>query len=201
MQQRESAKKAAASVAAAHASSLGGGGHGLMQGAPVALLSGAGPQSASTGSQHIGQNVVTQTASWLDRANALLKGTKTEGSNPRNVASGAPPAGQSFDSMPSAEIESQMKEVQRLIYEGPLIQQTTAVLPHLLNNGEQVGAANPFNSAPVAPATDHILERSVNVGPADKRMRTASVSGEEDAEALVGFLRSVRESAAAGQEL
>ena len=52
------------------------------------------------------------------------------------------------------------------------------------------------SSAHVSPALE----------PSDKRMRTSTVadshtSGAEDAEALVGFLRSVRASAAAGQEL
>lgn len=198
MQQRESAKKAAA---AANASSHGEGGHGMIQGVPVALLSGAGSPAASAGSPLGRQNVVTQAASWLDRANALLKGTKAEGGDSKAGSNNTSPAGLlSVDSMPSAEIENQMKEVQRLIYEGPLIQQTTAVLPHLLSSKGQSGTANALHSAPAAPPPDHTSERNANGEHADKRMRRSG-SGAEDAEALVGFLRSVRASAAAGQDM
>jgi hypothetical protein len=69
-----------------------------------------------------------------------------------------------------------MHEVERLIYEGPSIQQTSADLPHMLE-GPLDGSLSPDDE------------------PADKRMRTA-----EDAEALVGFIRSVQASAASGEE-
>ena len=72
----------------------------------------------------------------------------------------------------------QMQEVQRLIHEGPIIQQSSADLPDMLDQAEQqAGTISP------------------NPEPADKRLRTA-----EDAEALVGFLRSVRASAASGED-
>ena len=85
-----------------------------------------------------------------------------------------------------------MKEVQRLIYEGPIIQQTAAGLPQLLNYD---GHDNLLveNSISIAPPQNTTQE------PADKRQKRSSLSGAEDAEALVGFLRSVRASAAAGQ--
>ena len=69
-----------------------------------------------------------------------------------------------------------MQEVQRLIYEGPVIQQTSADLPQILDEESHVA-------------------QGVEEEPADKRLRT-----DEDAEALVGFIRSVRASAASGEE-
>ena len=187
MQQRESAKKAAASAAAANASAQSGRGHGVIQGVPVALLSSShGPVAGPL----LQQNAVTQAASWLDRANALLKGTTVENKSPANMTALSDP---SIDAMPNSEIENQMKEVQRLIYEGPLIQQTSASIPQLLQNGQAASTASGIGML----SSDH----GMNAEPADKRMRTAAHSGAEDAEALVGFLRSVRASAAAGQEL
>ena len=72
-----------------------------------------------------------------------------------------------------------MQEVQRLIHEGPIIQQTSVDLPHMLDDD--------------VPAIGGQL--NVEAEPADKRLRT-----DEDAEALVGFIRSVRASAASGEE-
>jgi hypothetical protein len=79
----------------------------------------------------------------------------------------------------ASDIESQMHEVQRLIHEGPIIQQTSAALPSMLEQAEERAATS-----------------SPEPEPADKRLRTA-----EDAEALVGFIRSVRASAASGQDV
>ena len=187
MQQRDSAKKAAASAAAvAH-----GGGHadrGMVQGVPVALLSGVG-QSSSSDSLQVGQSVVTQAASWLDRANAILKGGHLHASpvTATDLGSTKQTDGESIDSLPYSEIESQMKEVQRLIFEGPRIQQTAAGLPNLLATNPRPN--NVFEGPPSPPE------------PADKRMRTGgTITGAEDAEALVGFLRSVRASAAGGSD-
>lgn len=88
---------------------------------------------------------VAQTAAWLDRAKSALQ---------------EPTAAEA--------LHYQIEQVQRLIYEGPVIQQTSADLPQM-------------------------LETTSDSSPADKRLRT-----DEDAEALVGFIRSVR--AAAGEE-
>jgi len=187
MQQRDSAKKAAASAAAANAATGGQRGHTMIQGVPVALLNTAVGQGSTTENQaEIGQSVVTQAASWLDRANAILRGAQIQGF-PMSSLVGFPDQQESIDTLPNSEIENQMKEVQRLIYEGPQIQMTTAGLPDLL-------ASNPRTSSvldgPPSPPE-----------PVDKRMRTGgTISGAEDAEALVGFLRSVRASAAAGQD-
>eukprot|EP00547_Thalassionema_nitzschioides_P009435 CAMPEP_0194227504 /NCGR_PEP_ID=MMETSP0156-20130528/42892_1 /TAXON_ID=33649 /ORGANISM="Thalassionema nitzschioides, Strain L26-B" /LENGTH=514 /DNA_ID=CAMNT_0038959987 /DNA_START=1212 /DNA_END=2756 /DNA_ORIENTATION=- len=173
IQQRESAKKAAASAAAA-----------------AAAATGRSHFSTSTGnvqapqSQNLPQNLVTKTASWLDRANAIL----SAGQFPRRVPESHPSSSSGQDharavkALPQHELEDQMKEVERLIHEGPIIQQTTAGLPHLLEQA---------NQGPPKPELE----------PADKRLRRCTTndrSGAEDAEALVGFLNSVRAAAAAG---
>lgn len=159
MQQRDSSRKAAASAAAAAAAVTG----------RIPTLSSIDHSDASLpASQSLsGTNAVSRTASWLDRAKSVLK-------DPRDSA-------QDSQASPDSEsdISRQIKEVQSLIYEGPVIQQSSAGIPEIL---------------------DKVQERSSSPGspqePADKRPRT----GAEDAEALVGFLRSVRASAASGEE-
>jgi hypothetical protein len=114
------------------------------------------------------QSAVTQTASWLERAKSALQEPGLENAASQQV---------------TAEVlQTQMHEVQRLINEGPVIQQTSAGLSHSLDQY----AEHPPSSG------------GSDTEPADKRLRTA-----EGAEALVGFIRSVRESAAAtsGQDL
>lgn len=148
MQQRESAKKAAAAAVAV--------GRGLQDGS-----------YEPTGKGSSRANVVTRTASWLDRANVLLsEQTSTDAESYIDEA---------------VDIQVQMQEVQRLIHEGPIIQQSSADLPEMIDQAEQEAIA--------------IASAAAEVEPADKRMRTA-----EDAEALVGFLRSVRASAASGAD-
>lgn len=162
----------------------------MIQGVPVALLSSASQSPGGDGNgQILGRNVVTQAASWLDRANAILKGGHIHNlPNTASLGSSERTDGESINTMPNTEIENQMKEVQRLIYESPHIQQTTAGLPSILTTGQ--GSSSNFDDSPPSPPE-----------PADKRMRTGSgITGAEDAEALVGFLRSVRASAAAGQD-
>jgi hypothetical protein len=82
-----------------------------------------------------------------------------------------------------SDLQHQMQEVQQLIYEGPSIQQTSAELLNILDEESRLVALNEAGSA------------VGEVEPADKRMKTT-----EDAEALVGFLRQVRASAASGEE-
>jgi len=217
MQQLESAKKAAASAAAATAASRG---TVIVQG--VAIL---GASSQSSSDSRLQQTAVTQAASWLDRANVVLMGNidnnETEsGSSIRKINSNDYPQEQNKDvsthSSAEESLENQMKEVQRLIYEGPAIQQTTAGLPNLLLQEtaatatiDQTQSSNTLIAVSTTSniGTASITLPSIHVTPAlepdDKRLRTAdsNTSGAEDAEALVGFLRSVRASAAAGQEL
>jgi ATP-dependent protease HslVU (ClpYQ) ATPase subunit len=130
--------------------------------AKKAAASAAVAAIATSGRADIGQpNPVAQTASWLDRAKSALQETPTE------------------NTVEAISLHYQMQEVQRLIHEGPVIQQTSADLPHMLDDE--------------TPAHDG--QQNVEVEPADKRLRT-----DEDAEALVGFIRSVRASAASGEE-
>lgn len=130
--------------------------------AKKAAASAAVAAIAGSGQTDIGQpNPVAQTASWLDRAKSALKETPTE------------------DTVEAISLHYQMQEVQRLIHEGPVIQQTSVDLPHMLDDD--------------TPALGG--QQNVEVEPADKRLRT-----DEDAEALVGFIRSVRASAASGEE-
>ncbi|CAJ1943138.1 unnamed protein product [Cylindrotheca closterium] len=186
MQQRESAKKAAASAAAVSAAPQNGNFH-FVQGVPVALLGVQGVRSQ--GGTTMPETVVTQAASWLDRANAILGGTAIDGNRMMLPTTASVSASHQVS---GSEIENQMNEVRRLIYEGPLIQQTTAGLPRMLNYDTNAENA-PSNISPVN--GNHSIE------PADKRQRRTSLSGAEDAEALVGFLRSVRASAASEQDV
>lgn len=143
-------QRESAKKAAASAAAAAAAASGQVHSTAVPTLSSTGPQ-----------NVVARTASWLDRAKSALN----------------EPATQTPDAEEASAIRSQMQEVQRLIHEGPIIQESSAGIPQMLDapSGQQnVGSGN---------------ER------ADKRMRTA-----EDAEALVGFLRSVHASAASGDE-
>jgi hypothetical protein len=116
-------------------------------------------------------NVVNQIASWLNRAQTALK-------DPPHAAKQETP--EDLQSLPSNEIMNQMQEVERLILEGPLIQDKSAGLPHIVGQADQ----------PVTPG-------SLETAHADKRLRT---DGAEDAEALVGFIRSVRASAEATED-
>jgi hypothetical protein len=202
MQQRESAKKAAASAAAAVAAATGRTHlHGQIPHASVGSVGMAPSQAIPThsSSHQVKQTAVTQTASWLDRANAILSGS-SDGNQavPSNMAPSVASPGEScvraMDLLPQQEIEHQMKEVQRLIHEGPIIQQTTAGLPHLL---EQQGIDS------LSGQRKDLMEEPLGYDypPVDKRPRTSfggqNSSGTEDAEALVGFLKSVRANAEA----
>uniref|UniRef100_A0A6V2BF89 Myb-like domain-containing protein n=3 Tax=Ditylum brightwellii TaxID=49249 RepID=A0A6V2BF89_9STRA len=141
MQQRESAKKAAASAAAAAAAASGRHHlhvHSAHHSAGAQLNGGLYGQltPVSASDQQLKQSVVTQTASWLDRANAILS-SKSSSSKDRA-------AGPTESEAPPAEVENQMKDIQLLIHEGPMIQQTSAGLPRLL-----VGPSGTPQQAPV----------------------------------------------------
>jgi hypothetical protein len=158
IQQKESARKAAAAAAAAT-------GHrtGYLYDAAVGLERGEGLGGCDS--------AVTTTAAWLDQANSVL-----------NEQEELVSQHQSLTTVPKNQLVSQMERVERLIYEGPRIQRSSADLTLLLDQAS--------DDRPSSPGSGADLE------PADKRMRT----GSEDAEALVGFLRSVRKSAIAQQD-
>ena len=197
MQQRESAKKAAASAAAAVVS---GRSHGFITQNAI----GAGG-NGTNGTYLTGQNAasgVTQTASWLDRASNILKETGSQKGVSLQCAqqkfSLTKEQAQALQSLPKKEIEMQMKEVERLIHEGPIIQQTSAGLPLVLHQPPDLGRQQPLSvpTTIVASTSAGSDGQQTPPEPADKRMRT----GAEDAEALVGFLTAVRASAAAGTD-
>ena len=189
MQQREAAKKAAASAAAATAAASGRCHVHIPSATQSATVSGnhsvAIPQEA----------IVTRTASWLDRANAILASGGEVGPVPQRqlVPDGDMDHAEAASSQPAKEIEDEMMEVQRLIHEGPIIQQTTAGLPRLLDHSRGSDIAPQYTTLASA---DHESSQP----PVDKRPRRLSgndASGAEDAQALVGFLNSVRAAAAA----
>ena len=200
MQQRESAKKAAASAAAAVAAATGRSQmHGHIPPAPTGV-SNPHPQGIAPhpGSHQVDQAAVARTATWLDRANAILS-AKNDASQAVPIRTAVPSThsqAAGVESLPSQEIENQMKEVQRLIHEGPIIQQTTAGIPHLLERG--ISGQRKVTEDDAMQGSSYV---SSPAEPADKRARTSSASedssGAEDAEALVGFLNSVRASAEA----
>jgi hypothetical protein len=206
MQQRESAKKAAASAAAAVAAS--GRSHGFVTDGTEGTGTAASFPGIN-GAPMTGQSVsptdgVAQTASWLDRASTILKGPGSQTGVSvlctQQKFSLTHEQARALQSLPRSEIEMQMKEVERLIHEGPIIQQTSAGLPLVLYQS----ASDAFGSHPPVPTTivASMHSNAPHDGqqtppePADKRLRT----GEEDAEALVGFLTAVRASAAAGTD-
>lgn len=151
------------------------------------------------------QNGVAQTATWLDRASNILTGSSTQSAQLSSAATTSqqkftltPDQIQALQSLPKEEVEMQMKEVERLIHEGPIIQQTTAGLgsapdQSAENDEEHHVVPSMIVAHGIASPTDG---QQTTPEPADKRMRT----GAEDAEALVGFLTAVRASTAAGRD-
>jgi hypothetical protein len=183
----------------------------MVQGVPVAVL---GSGVHNTSDSNVQRTAVTQAASWLDRANAILKGTIASDavrdySNHTSTSSSPQPREESTQSSGEDSLENQMKEVQRLIYEGPAIQQTAAAFPNLLirssHTSEQGNSSSPNVALPFSTASAATpAPLSTDLEPADKRLRTSGssvTSGAEDAEALMGFLSSVHASAAAGHDL
>ena len=154
------------------------------------------PPAHAVAIPHLKEVIVTRTATWLDRANAILgTGTTGESLNQQlQSVNGSRDHANAVRSLPAKEIEDQMKEVQRLIHEGPIIQQSTAGLPHLLD--QSAGGDNLPHQSVASSLGDHESSQP----PVDKRPRRLSgtdTSGAEDAKALVGFLNSVRAAAAA----
>lgn len=127
MQQKESAKKQAASAAAAAAAAVSG----AVSGRYLNLL--PSPQVASSTTTFGNNPVVTQTASWLDRANAILSSKKVDGNGKGHVSNST--------SQVSSE-EKEMKEVQRLIHEGPIIQKTSAGITSMLSSNSKESVPN-----------------------------------------------------------
>lgn len=179
MQQRESAKKAAVSAAAANA------GRTLLYSVQNPVAPNAVPSAYhatnSLDGQHVTESAVTRTAAWLDRANAILAPSISLPQDGDHT--------EAISSLPETEIELQMKAVERLLHEGPIIKQTTAGLPLFLDQ----------DNCPYRPSENMSIgsQDSGPVGPPrDKRARRLSDTGAEDAEALLGFVNTVRAAAA-----
>jgi hypothetical protein len=179
MQQRESAKKAAVSAAVASAGRTPL--HTVHSPVAPNAVPSAYHGTNSLDGQHVTESAVTRTAAWLDRANAILAPSKSiplDGDHTEAISS-----------LPETEIELQMKAVERLLHEGPIIQQTTAGLPLFLDQ----------DSSPYRPS-ENMSIGSQDSGsmdpPRDKRARRLSDTGAEDAEALLGFVNTVRAAAA-----
>lgn len=181
MQQRESAKKAAASVAAVAAGR--GGSQGIVSSGSASHEC---SEKVNGGAVSQEENVVARTASWLDRAKSVLK-------EPTISSNGQLPKAEHI--APAEDIRTQMEEVERLINEGPTIRQKSAALPEMVEKAGEDEDEDVVHRHASSNSIDNMSAGSSDVEHEDKRMRTA-----EDAEALVGFLRSVRASAAAGHE-
>jgi len=132
MQQRESAKKAAASVAAS-------GRHNIHT--HLTHIKPCGQQSllvdASNNNQFDQTSLATKTASWLDRANAILSSQNSSMSHQDHH--------QGSVDIPAyvSDYKKELQEVQRLINEGPIIQKT---YPMLLEGVDGVVSATPITS-------------------------------------------------------
>ena len=98
----------------------------------------------------IGQSaVIAQTASWLDRANAILSNNKAISEE------------QKVQARNGKTVQKEMEEVQRLIYEGPIIQKTSKGLTKLLE-------PTPPESAKV-PLVEQRSKRKVSEDPDTKK--------------------------------
>jgi len=121
IQQEESAKKAAASAAAAAVSGRFGDSHGRL----------------SLTDAQIKRNLVANTASWLDRADAVLSGAMV---SPEDEQAN-PPKVDDIGLLPPSQLQSQMKEVEKLLSEGSVIRKTSKGLPTLLQGAPTVDFA------------------------------------------------------------
>jgi hypothetical protein len=157
VQQREAAKKQAASAAAATAAAMSGR-IPLLAPTPTPTLSTLPHAAFLSTVNPIGQSaVIAQTASWLDRANAIL-------SNKQAISEE-----QKIQARNGKTVQKEMEEVQRLIYEGPIIQKTSKGLTKLLE-GAPADATN-------APLVDQSTTRKVPEGPGtNKAPMTPTIS-------------------------
>lgn len=202
-QRHESEKKQAASAAASAAAS-------------VANLQDPSSSLGSSKASSLSGNrvVVARTASWLDRANAILSTRRS--SNKEKQAKK-----ETYDD----EVKNEMKEVELLIQEGPTIQKSSGLLLQKgLDTTTEAKVEPPskrkvsvdqkntnlsrHSEIPVASATerdlnekeDKRMRKSLSIGNVkaeDMKSNFNLSSGEaEDAASFIGFISSVREEAA-----
>ena len=156
VQQREAAKKQAASAAAATAAAMSGR-IPLIAPTPTSNLSNLPHAAFLSAVNPIGQSaVIAQTASWLDRANAILSSKQALSEE------------QKVQEKSGKIVQKEIEEVQRLIHEGPIIQKTSKGLTKLLE-------ATPPNSSTKTPMVEAQSKRKVSEEPDSKftlQMRT-----------------------------
>lgn len=210
MQQKEAAKKQAASAAAAAAAVSGR----MIHGKSI-------HDSLGTTCK-----VLTQTASWLDRANAILSQTHSSQSSRRNKST-IDDQEIKISKSSSDEVEKELKEVEQLIHEGPI---TSAGLSTMLHNNNTTNTTNSstdtstkrkvsdddkadkgasmqsttsfyddhFQQKESSLQQDNFSSRKSNFY--DKRIRRSfshnNIQDHEDAGAFLGFLSSVHQAAA-----
>jgi hypothetical protein len=147
-----------------------------------------------------GPHSLARTASWLDRANMVLQSSQPLAPSGESESAGSQSSNDS--------IRSELQQVQSLIREGPAIQQSTAGIQQFVQHATtQLDPPTEASSASAGGAglQSHVVCAAVlpagppspPAEPEEKRQRLRTA---EDAEALVGFLRSVRASAAASSE-
>lgn len=93
----------------------------------------------------IKRNLIAKTAAWLDRADAILSvDDKAASSSAEDISEGPSKSLQdeSADQLPKTTLESQMKEVEKLLNEGTLIQKTSKGLPELLQGAASTNLAS-----------------------------------------------------------
>ena len=193
IQEQESARKAAASAAAAASGHLG-------------------DPSNNLADAQIKRNLIAKTASWLDRADAILSvGDRATSSSAEDNGERTSKSSQdeAADQLPKSTLESQMKEVEKLLNEGTLIQKTSKGLPELLqgaagtnlvsssspnarNNKKRSGSFTATTTAEGEEGTKR-PKRSLSANhllnlPVSSTFSAADTADAEGAQALVGLL-------------
>jgi len=214
MQKKDSDKKQAASVAASAAAAAAAAASAPHLHDPTSALIRLNA-SALPGNRV----VVTRTASWLDRANAIL-------SNRRISHEQQPKKSPQGD-----EVKKEMQEVEQLLQEGPIIQKSSGSLLHKSSDvfneppSKRKVSDDPANKVPhthifsigSAPLPYPATSQPITFGAQGKRLRKSfsvnnldlapaqiradfnlSTGEAEDAASFIGFISSVREEAASG---
>mmetsp|Transcript_47192 Transcript_47192/g.87700 ORF Transcript_47192/g.87700 Transcript_47192/m.87700 type:complete len:555 (-) Transcript_47192:21-1685(-) len=188
IQQKESAKKAAAAAAS--------GRHNFSSDGFFANQTGA-----AFSAYQIQNSTIATMAKWLHRANAVLANDAEITENNQDF--------EASESAPASTVEIQLKEVEELIGLGPKIQQSVAGLPKLFKEspslvsiGESSTSSHAVEDASSAPSKcSNVCPRDDTEEPQAKKPfagQTSTSVGKhsktmaKDAEALVGFINSVR---------
>lgn len=154
----------------------------------------------------IKRNLIAKTAAWLDRADAILcVGSKGSSASPDTGSSDEPkpPQDESSDQLPQSVLESQMKEVEKLLDEGTLIQKTSKGLPKLLQGASGTDMASSSDASNIKRSGSFSAATAAEAGQGTKRPKrsfaanhlvnlptsgAADTADAEGAQALVGLL-------------